>query len=77
MLPLTLKRLNDQVYSVNSAQGGHVGNLKRVGALWKFKAVGYGEGGDVMPGHGPLTHQHNQAFAEFDELHICTQLAAL
>ena len=77
LLPLALERVNDQVVAVHTAQGEHVGNLKRVGALWKFKAVGYGEGGDVMPGHGPLTHQHNQAFAEFDELHICTQLAAL
>lgn len=77
MFPLTLKRLNDQVFGVITAQGEHVGNLKRVGGLWKFKAVGYSEGGDVMPGHGPLTHQHNLTFTEFDAPHICAQLAAL
>ena len=77
MFPLTLKRLNDQVVSVNTAQGEHVGNLKRVGGVWKFKAVGYGAGGDVMPGHGPLTHQHNMAFAVWDEALICAQLARL
>jgi len=77
MLSLTLQPVNDQVYAVNTAQGAHVGNLKRVGALWKFKAVGYDESGAVMPGHGPLTDQHNLSFAELDAAHICAQLAAL
>ena len=77
LLPLALERVNDQVVAVNSAQGAHVGNLKRVGALWKFKAVGYDDGGAVMPGHGPLTDQHNMAFATWDEAHICAQLAQL
>ena len=77
MLSLTLQPVNDQVYAVNTAHGEHVGNLKRVGALWKFKAVGYDENGAVMPGHGPLTDQHNQSFAELDAAHICAQLAAL
>ncbi len=77
LLPLALERVNDQVFAVNTAQGAHVGNVKRVGALWKFKAVGYGEGGDVMPGHGPLTDQHNMAFAVWDEALICNRLAGL
>lgn len=77
MLSLALQPVNDQVYAVITVQGAHVGNLKRVGALWKFKAVGYDESGTVMPGHGPLTDQHNLTFAEFDEAHICAQLAAL
>jgi hypothetical protein len=75
IFPLTLKRLNDQVFSVNTPDGEHVGNLKRVGGVWKFKAVGYGESGEVMPGHGPLTDQHNLAFAVWDEALICAQLA--
>jgi hypothetical protein len=48
-----------------------------VGAVWKFKAVGYDDSGAVMPGHGPLTDQHNMAFAEWDEALICTRLAGL
>ena len=77
MLSLTLQPINDQVYAVNTALGAHVGNLKRVGTLWKFKAVGYDESGAIMPGHGPLTDRHNLSFAELDAAHICAQLAAL
>ena len=77
MLSLTLKRFNDQVVAVHTDQGEHVGNVKRVGALWKFKAVGYDANGAVMPGHGPLTHQHNLSFTEWDEAEICARLAAL
>jgi hypothetical protein len=43
-----------------------VGNLKRIGALWKFKAVGYDETGGVEPGGGPFTHRHNTALSEPD-----------
>ena len=75
MLSLILQPVNDQVYAVNTAQGVHVGNLKRVGALWKFKAVGYDESGAVMPGHGPLTYRHNLSFADLDAVRICAQLA--
>jgi hypothetical protein len=75
MLSLVLRPVNDQVYAVNTAQGAHVGNLKRVGALWKFKAVGYDESGAVMPGHGPLTDRHNLSFADLDAVRICAQLA--
>jgi hypothetical protein len=74
---LALERVNDQVVAVHTAQGEHVGNLKRVGALWKFKAVGYDGSGAVMPGYGPLTDQHNLSFAEWDEALICTRLAGL
>ncbi len=77
LFPLSLVGVNEQVFAVHTARGEHVGNLKRVGALWKFKAVGYDESGAVMPGHGPLTDQHNMAFAELDAAHICAQLAAL
>jgi hypothetical protein len=30
-----------------------------VGAIWKFKAVGYDASGAVEPGGGPLTDLHN------------------
>lgn len=59
MAALTLTCVNTHVYSVHLADGSHLGNLKRVGALWKFKAVGYDETGGVEPGGGPLTHWHN------------------
>ncbi len=59
MTELQLHQLNDNVYEVLTGEGVHVGNLKRVGALWKFKAIGYDANGAVEPGHGPLTDRHN------------------
>lgn len=59
MHPFTLHPINAQVFEVRSSTGAPVGNLKRVGAVWKFKAIGYGESGDVWPGGGPLTDWHN------------------
>lgn len=59
MSPLTLHCVNAQVFEVRSSGGMHVGNLKQVGAVWKFKAIGYGASGDVWPGGGPLTGAHN------------------
>lgn len=66
MTLLTLACVNTNVYSVHLADGSHVGNLKRIGALWKFKAVGYDATGCVEPGGGPFTHQHNTVLAEPD-----------
>ena len=66
MSALTLRPLNADVQAVHSADGAHVGNLKRVGAVWKFKAVGYDEAGRVIPGGGPLTDGHNTVLAEPD-----------
>ena len=65
-LGLTLRRTNDDVHSVHQADGRHVGNLKRIGAIWKFKAVGYDDAGQVEPGGGPLTLQHNTVLAAPD-----------
>ncbi|MDO8373036.1 MAG: hypothetical protein Q7T39_14005 [Polaromonas sp.] len=48
-------------------QHGHVGNLKLIGGVWKFKAIGYGPGGEVIPGGGPLTGRHNTVLAAPDE----------
>jgi hypothetical protein len=59
---LTLQPVNADVWSLCTAQGAHLGNLKRIGAIWKFKAVGYGTDGGVEPGGGPLTEQHNTVF---------------
>lgn len=56
---LTLSPLNANVYTVHTADGAHVGNLKRIGAIWKLKAIGYDAAGDVLPGGGPLTDHHN------------------
>ena len=64
---LTLQCLNDQVFRVLSSQGEHVGNLKLIGNVWKFKAIGQDESGRVVPGGGPLTDRHNMVFAQADE----------
>jgi len=51
-----------------------VGNLKLIGGQWKFKAIGYGAGGEVIPGGGPLTERHNTTFAAPDEAVITAVL---
>ena len=72
MAELTLRPLNAHVHSVHWADGMHVGNLKRIGNIWKFKAVGYDADGSVIPGGGPYTERHNTQLAESD----ATQLSA-
>lgn len=67
MPALKLERVNDGVWRVLHDQHDHVGNLKLIGSVWKFKAVGYGAGGEVVPGGGPLTGHHNTVFAAPDE----------
>lgn len=74
--PLTLQPVNDDVHSVHLASGAHVGNLKRVGAVWKFKAVGYDDTGAVEPGGGPLTDQHNMVFTQPDAAEVSARLLA-
>lgn len=66
MKPFTLSKVNDLVYQVLTAQGVHVGNLKRIRSVWKFKAIGYEPDGEVIPGGGPLTDRHNTAFETLD-----------
>ena len=46
--------------------GLHVGNLKLIGGVWKFKAIGYNDAGQVIPGGGPLTDRHNAVFKTLD-----------
>jgi hypothetical protein len=76
MNKLTIAPLNDGVWRVMHPQAGHVGNLKQIGGSWKFKAVGYGPNGEVIPGGGPLTDRHNTAFAAADEALVNAALGA-
>ena len=75
MNKLTLRRLNDSVYRVLVDQDEHVGNLKFINGIWKFKAIGYEQNGDVIPGGGPLTDRHNATFVDLDEALISAKLA--
>ncbi|MDI1270144.1 MAG: hypothetical protein PSV40_13735 [Polaromonas sp.] len=72
---LTLSQVNDGVYRVLTGPGLHVGNLKLIGGQWKFKAIGYGPQGEVIPGGGPLTGRHNTTFAAPDAAVITAVLA--
>jgi hypothetical protein len=74
--PLSLQPVNANVHSAHLANGAHVGNLKRIGGVWKFKAVGYDEAGAVEPGGGPLTDQHNMVFAQPDAAEVSARLLA-
>ncbi len=65
MTTFHFKPVNDQVVAVHLPTGALVGHLKRIGCVWKFKAIGH-ENGHLVPGGGPLTHRHNLTFAEFD-----------
>ena len=75
MNKLTLKTFNEQVVQVIAARGEHVGNLKRIGGVWKFKAIGYAADGGVIPGGGPLSDRHNTVFAVLDEALVSASLA--
>jgi hypothetical protein len=55
-----LEYAREGVYRVLSGTT-HVGNLKRIGAVWKFKAIGYQCDGAVVPGGGRYTDRHNAA----------------
>lgn len=72
--PLQLLPVNAQVVAVHTATGAHVGSLKKVGGVWKFKAMGYDAAGRMEPGHGPLTNQHNMAFAAPDAAEVSARL---
>jgi len=68
--PLVLAPEQAGLCPVLDAQGLHVGNLKLIGAVWKFKAIGYGAGGELIPGGGPLTDRHNTVFDKLDATEI-------
>ena len=74
MRPLSLRAVNANVHSVHLPDGSHVGNLKRIGSIWKFKAVGYAPDGAVLPGGGPLTDRHNTEFATPDVAEVNARL---
>jgi hypothetical protein len=76
MSELQLEPVNDGVWRVKHSAHGHVGNLKLISGVWKFKAVGYGPGGEVIPGGGPLTDVHNTPFAAPDEALINVAFAS-
>lgn len=74
---LHLQHVNAGVFGVHGPDGQHLGNLKRVGPVWKFKAVGHDAAGLVEPGGGPLTDGHNTVFAEPDVAAVNAALAPL
>lgn len=76
MTKLTLTCVNANVQSVHLPDGSHVGNLKRIGAVWKFKAVGYDNSGGVEPGGGPLTHLHDTPLSAPDVDEVNAKLGA-
>lgn len=75
MNPFKLQPVNAQVCGVHTRDGLHVGNLKLIGGVWKFKALGYDAGGQVIPGGGPLTAYHNVVFSALDEALVNATLA--
>ncbi len=62
--------LHPVVCRVLTSAGLHVGNLKLIGGVWKFKAIGYDASGQIIPGGGPLTDRHNTPFAALDEAQV-------
>lgn len=74
MAALRLEPLNARVCRVLDGQGRHVGNLKRIGEVWKFKAIGYDADGAVVPGGGPLTDRHDTRFDRLDADEIARRL---
>jgi hypothetical protein len=74
--PLNLSPVNEGVFAVLDAAGQPVGNLKRIGAVWKFKAVGITSLGELVPGGGPLTARHNTVFERPDAAEVSAGLLA-
>ncbi len=75
--PLQLLPVNADVLAVHAADGAHLGSLKKIGAVWKFKAVGYDAAGGLEPGGGPLTDRHNTVVAEPDAAEVTARLLHL
>lgn len=74
VVPATLlRRINDTVTALHDPAGQHVGHFKWINGQWKFKAIGYGPAGQVLPGGGALTDRHNTCFAQLDETTIRAQ----
>lgn len=77
MPALKLILVNANVHSVHLPDGSHVGNLKRIGSTWKFKALGYDAAGNVLPGGGPLTEKHNTACTAADAAELSAKLGLM
>ncbi len=75
--PLQLLPVNADVLAVHAADGAHLGSLKKIGAVWKFKAVGYDAAGGLEPGGGPLTNRHNTVFSKPDAAEVTARLLHL
>jgi hypothetical protein len=71
--PLQLLPVNADVLAVHTADGAHVGSLKKIGAVWKFKAMGYDAAGGMEPGEGP----HNMQFTAPDATEVSARLLAV
>ena len=76
LAPLNLQAVNADVFGVYTANRLHVGYLKRIGAVWKFKAIGYDAAGGVEPGGGPLTDRHNTVFTTPDAEEVSLRLSS-
>lgn len=70
----TVSPINASACALLDAQGLHVGNLKRINGLWKFKAIGYDTQGLVTPGGGPLTDRHNVVLSQLDDAALSAAL---
>ena len=71
---LKLQLQSPGICRVLNDSGLHVGNLKQIGGMWKFKAIGYDGPDQVIPGGGPLTDRHNTAFTTLDEVEVSRAL---
>ncbi len=67
MTSTLLNPVNNGLCALHSPAGLHVGNFKWIQGQWKFKALGYGPSGLVIPGGGPLTDRHNTTLVQLDE----------
>lgn len=68
--PLALVPVHADVCEVFDAEGQRVGVLKRIAGRWKFKALGHGPQGELVPGGGPFTHHHNAVFDRLDATEV-------
>ncbi len=63
---LHIQITQEGIAALHDSAGLHVGNFKWIQGQWKFKAIGYGPAGQVLPGGGPLTDRHNTTVAQLD-----------
>ena len=71
---MKLVNINPSVVQVQADDATPLGHLKRINGLWKFKALGFDDQGDLVPGGGPLTGVHNAVFETLDPAVIAARL---